>query len=100
MFDPILARLKKRFPDFRIGLQTTGSQELEALFNGHHIDVAIFPLSRRPLNRLRRELLVSLPLALLVPRSAPWKSAEEFWAAGTSCETLISTPAPALEAPG
>jgi len=88
----ILARLKKRFPHFRIGLQTTGSTDLEALFAGHHIDVAIFPLSRRPIPRLRRELLVSLPMVLLVPRSSEWKSAEELWASGAPSETLISLP--------
>lgn len=89
---PILARLKKRFPEFRLSLEATGANELEALFAGHHIDVGIFPLSRRPLPRLHRELLVSLPLALLVPRSAPWQSAEEFWAGGTAQATLISLP--------
>ena len=89
---PILARLKKRFPEFRMGLQSTGSTDLEALFAGRHIDIAIFPLNRRPLNRLRRELLVSLPLALIVPRSAPWQNADEFWAGGTAQATLISLP--------
>lgn len=89
---PILARLKKRFPSFRLSLEATGATELETLFAGHHIDVAIFPLSRRPLPRLRRELLVSLPLALLVPHSSKWQSADEFWAGGTTEATLISLP--------
>lgn len=89
---PILARLKKRFSNFRIGLQTTGSTDLEAAFAGHHIDVAIFPLGRRPVSRLRRERLISLPLALLVPHSSPWRTIEEFWSGGGAEETLISLP--------
>lgn len=89
---PIIARLKKRFPSFRLALQNTGSTELEALFLGHHIDIAIFPLSRRPASRLRRELLISLPLALLVPRNSRWQSVEQLWETGAPSEPLISLP--------
>lgn len=89
---PILARLRKRFPGFRLGLHAMGSPEFEALLTDHQIDVAIFPLGRKPLARLKRELLISLPLALLAPRSMKVADARELWRDGTPEETLISLP--------
>lgn len=89
---PIIARLKKRFPSFQLCLQATASTELEKLLIEHHMDVAIFPLSRRPLNRLRRELLVSLPMVLLAPKASKWRDAAELLASNLEELTLISLP--------
>lgn len=90
---PILSRLRKRFPQFRLALQAIGTSDLERLLIEHQIDVAISPLDRRPSSRFRRELLVSVPLALLIPRASKWRSAEELCTEGPVETPLISLPA-------
>lgn len=89
---PVLERLRKRVPQFRLGLQAIGTADLEPLLDNHEIDVALSPLDRRVPSRLKRELLVSLPLALLVPSRSRWKTASDLLAESEPAEPLISLP--------
>lgn len=89
----VLGRLRKTHPHFRLGLQTAGNSELETLFAERQIDVALSPLDRKLPARLKRELLVRLPLALLVPRTSRWQSGTELTADGLLEQPLICLPA-------
>lgn len=89
---PILERLRKIHPHFRLGLRSMGTRELEPLFAEKEIDVALSPVDRRPPARLKRELLVSLPLALLVAKKAPYRGAEELLSTSLPEEPLICLP--------
>jgi DNA-binding transcriptional LysR family regulator len=89
---PILERLRKRHLQFRLHLRAMGTAEMDELFKTKEIDLAISPLDRKPPARLRRDLLVSLPLALLLPKSSKVKSPEDLWSSGSVDESLICLP--------
>lgn len=72
----ILDRLRRQHPEFRLGLQSIGSSDLARAFSEGTIDLALSPLDRRPPPGLRRELLLKLPLALIVPKKARWSAAD------------------------
>lgn len=90
---PILQRLRAHQPEFRLGLRAMGTREIDPLFAEGEIDVALSPLDRRLASRLKRELLVSVPLALIVPKSSKARTADAFWPGGVGAEPLICLPA-------
>jgi DNA-binding transcriptional LysR family regulator len=89
---PILRLLRKHQPNFRIGLRAMGSRDIEALFAQRDIDVAISALDRRIPARLQRELLISLPLGLLVPKSSKWSAPDDLRESALLDEPLICLP--------
>ncbi|PTY07681.1 LysR family transcriptional regulator [Opitutaceae bacterium EW11] len=89
---PILQRLKAHQPPFRLGLRAMGATEIDPLFAAGEIDIALSPLDRRVAGRLKRELLVSVPLALIVPKASKARTPEMLWADGAGSEPLICLP--------
>ena len=71
----VLARLRQRVPDFRLGLRSGYQAQFETWLLERQIDLALTPIERKPAGRVRQALLLRLPLALLVPKRSPWPDA-------------------------
>ena len=88
-----MARLRAVHPGLQLNLRSGFTPELVAWLQERAIDLAITPLDGKPPGRVRFLPLLSLPLALLVPKSSKIKSAAELWSRAHIDEPLISLPA-------
>jgi DNA-binding transcriptional LysR family regulator len=90
----ILKTMRSRTPGLRLTLRDGGQETAERMLLEHEADVAMTLFNRKPVARLRHEVLLKLPMVLLLPRSvkatSPLQIIREAIAGGTP---LIAIPA-------
>jgi len=89
----VMRRVREHYPHVRLSLRSGFQAQVEEWLRADEIDVAITSLGKRPPAGLRQLRLVQIPLALLVPRTAPWRSAAEVLARRKIPEPLVAQPA-------
>jgi DNA-binding transcriptional LysR family regulator len=78
----LLGRLKARHPALRLTVLEADQKHAEALILRGEADLAVTVLDEELPTGLHARRLLRLPLALLVPESAPWRTAASAIAAG------------------
>jgi DNA-binding transcriptional LysR family regulator len=91
---PILARaVQKKFPRLKFTLRQGYQSDIETWLERHEIDLGLTPLGQRPPAGINAMALARLPLALIVPKQSPLKSADALWKQDRIEEALITLPA-------
>lgn len=86
----VVQGVRKRYPQVRISLRTTGFQsQVEEWLREGQIDLAFVPVPARAPAGLGLTRFARLPVVLEVPRASQVKRAEELWARKTIAEPLI-----------
>jgi DNA-binding transcriptional LysR family regulator len=88
----IFVGYKRRYRDFHLTLHDANQAIAEELLRKREIDVAITGLEGRPVAPISSRVLLRLPLVLLVPAPAKFRSLNEIFRSGTPSESLISLP--------
>jgi DNA-binding transcriptional LysR family regulator len=95
----VLRSLRARYPRLRYSLRTLGFQsEAEQWLRNGDIDVAFQPLNTRPPAKFAQKPLACLPLVLKVPKSIPYRTADEIFATRRVSLPLICLPARSMVA--
>jgi len=89
----VMRRVREHHPSVRLSLRSGYQAQVEEWVRAGEIDVAITSVGKRAPAGLRQLKLVQIPLALLVPRAAPWRSAAEVLARRKIPEPLVAQPA-------
>lgn len=89
----VMQRVRSTHPLMRLSLHAGDQTQVEEWLRNGQIDLAITSVGPRPPARLKQMRFIRIPLVLLVPRSAPVKSAEALWAGGRITAPLIGQPA-------
>jgi DNA-binding transcriptional LysR family regulator len=88
----ILAKYKRRSPDFRLTLHDANQADAEDLLRRREIDLAITELEGRPAASIQCCDLVRLPLVLVIPKGSALRSLKDAFRGGKPTERLISMP--------
>ena len=88
----IVQEVRKKFPKLTITLKQGYQNELEAMLSARELDLAVTIIEKKPLPGIKTLPMIELPLVLLVPRSSPYRSAEEIWKQDKIQDPLISLP--------
>ena len=83
---------KKRYRDFHLTLHDANQAIAEELLRKREIDLAITELEGRPALPIDCCVLLRLPLVLLVPKRAPFRTIRDLFAQGSPSQPLISLP--------
>jgi DNA-binding transcriptional LysR family regulator len=90
---PPLKELRKRFKGFKLALREIAPMQAEPLLHNREIDIAVSFWERKPVGGIRFLKLGSLSMALVVPESGNFSSAEQALRDATNNSTgLISLP--------
>jgi DNA-binding transcriptional LysR family regulator len=89
----ILARYKRRYPEFELALHDVNQAGAEDLLRRREIDIAITELESPVGGSFRSCDLVQIPLVLVVPRRSKIRAIGELFENGRSNKKLISLPA-------
>jgi DNA-binding transcriptional LysR family regulator len=89
----LLDAYKRRFPDFKLSLFDANQAIAEELLRKGEIDLAITELGGRPGISIQSCSLIRLPLVLVVPKHARFKSIHDIFDRRTASTSLISLPA-------
>lgn len=89
---PLLQRVRKHFPSFRLRLHEASAPEAERLLRQREIDLAIMILDGGKHGELQTQTLLELPLVLLVRKAHGITKASQLWARDRIEETLITFP--------
>jgi DNA-binding transcriptional LysR family regulator len=87
----LLKQLRRSTPQLQLCLHEANQEQAEAFLQAQEVDLAITELADKPAPGLHAHTLLRLPLVLLVPRDAPFKSACELWSAEVVPHPLIGT---------
>ena len=85
-------RMRKKFPNLKIGLREGYQAELESLLQKEELDLAVTLIEKKSSPGIRSVSLLELPLALLVEKSSPITNAEQLWKKDKIDEPLICLP--------
>lgn len=88
----MLQDLRKSFPKLRVSLREGYFPQVLNWLQAQQIDLSIGLLGGKPPATVQSEPLFDLPLVLLVPKSSPFKSAEQLWKLDRIEESLITVP--------
>jgi DNA-binding transcriptional LysR family regulator len=88
----IFVDYKRRHPDFRLTLHDANQAIAEELLRKREIDLAITELEGRPASSVNSCILLRLPLMLVIPRRATFRTLTDFFRSGTPSQSLISLP--------
>ena len=88
----IFADYKRRLPGFRLTLHDTNQAAAEELLRKHEIDLAITELEGKPARPIQSCVLVRLPLVLVVPEKAAFRTMSDFFQKESAPQSLISLP--------
>ena len=72
----------------RLGYQA----QIEEWLSRQELDMGVTIIEARPPTGMQSQRLIQIPLALIVPKASPLKSAEELWQRDKITETLIAMP--------
>jgi DNA-binding transcriptional LysR family regulator len=89
----LLQKLRKKFPNLKIGLREGYQVELESLLLREELDLLITPMEGKVGPGIHTSELLKLPLELLVAQDSPIKSAAQLWQKDRIGEPLICLPA-------
>ena len=89
----LLQPLHKKFPGLKVSLREGFPAQLEELLAKGEIDLVITLIEHEPTAGFKSEIFMELPLALLVPKTSPLKSAAELWRRDKISDSLICLPA-------
>lgn len=92
-FPAILAAHRRKYPSLQLALCETNQAEAELLLQQDEIDLAITELEGRPAPGVKSSVILELPLAFLVERDAPWRTAEQLLREDRLPEPFIALPA-------
>jgi len=84
--------VRKKFPKLKMTLREGFPAQLEELLLKDEIDLAVTLIERKPPSGIHSLVLLELPLVLLVEKSNPVRSADEFWRRDKIAEPLICLP--------
>jgi DNA-binding transcriptional LysR family regulator len=84
--------MRKKHPHLKISLREGYQAELESLLQKEELDLAITLIEKRSDAGIQAEPLLELPLALLVPKDSPVRSADQLWQRDRIEEPLICLP--------
>ncbi len=88
-----LKEVRKQFKSFKLAIREIEPTHAEPLLRNREIDIAVSFWERQPVGGIKYQKLGSLALALVVPESSPFKSADEaIKEAAKSSLGLISLP--------
>jgi DNA-binding transcriptional LysR family regulator len=88
----ILAKYKRRWPEFRLTLHDVNQAEAEELLRRREIDLAFTELEGHPAASVQSCTLISLPLVLVVAKQSSVRSLKDAFRNGRHNERLISLP--------
>jgi DNA-binding transcriptional LysR family regulator len=89
----IFVEYKRRHEDFHLTLHDANQAIAEELLRRREIDLAITELEGRPVSSINSCILLRLPLVLLVPKRATFRTIRDFFNEGSPSQSLISLPA-------
>lgn len=92
----VLAQVRKKYPRLKLTLRAAHQPQVESQLERQEIDFAITVLEGRPAAGLHCEPLLDLPVIFLVPKSSPYRTANQLLdavAAGAETAPLITLPA-------
>jgi DNA-binding transcriptional LysR family regulator len=89
----IFIRYKRQHHDFQLTLHDANQAIAEELLRKREIDIAITELEGRPAPSVNSCVLLRLPLVLIVPKGATFRSISDFFSHGSPAQNLISLPA-------
>ena len=89
----LLQGMHKKFPGLRVSLREGFTAQLEELLAKDEIDLVVTLIERQPAAGFKSDIFLELPLALLVPKTSPLKSAAELWRRDKISDPLICLPA-------
>ena len=88
-----LQNVRKKFPKLKVTLRLGYQAQIEEWLSRQEIDVGVTIIEARPPTGMQSQPLIQIPLALIVPKASPLKSAEDLWQRDKITETLIAMPA-------
>lgn len=88
----LMQGVHKKFSGLKISLREGFPVQLEELLAKDEVDLVITLIERKPPSGFQSEILLELPMALLVEKNSPLKSAEELWRRDKITESLICLP--------
>ena len=88
----LLRQLRGSFPQLKVSLRESYFPQTLALFSQQEVELSVGLFPGRAPEGLHCLPMFKLPLALLVPKSSPLRSAEELWSRDRIQETLITAP--------
>jgi DNA-binding transcriptional LysR family regulator len=74
---PPLKKLRKKFPGFKLMIREIEPAQAEPLLRNHEIDMAISFWERPPVGGVKFQKLGAFTMMLLVPETAPFRTAEQ-----------------------
>jgi DNA-binding transcriptional LysR family regulator len=83
---------KRRHRDFHLTLHDANQASAEELLRKREIDIAITELEGRPAWSVNSCVLLRLPLVLVVPKRAKFRTIGDFFREGSPSQSLISLP--------
>jgi DNA-binding transcriptional LysR family regulator len=89
----VMRRVRELHPSVRLSLRSGFQTQVEEWVRAGEIDLAITSVGKRAPAELRQLKLVEIPLAILVPRASPWRSAADVLARKRIPEPLVAQPA-------
>jgi DNA-binding transcriptional LysR family regulator len=88
----LFQRMRKKFPNLKIGLREGYQAELESLLEKEELDLAVTLIEKKSSPGIRNVSLLELPLALLVEKGSPITHAGQLWKRDKIDEQLICLP--------
>jgi DNA-binding transcriptional LysR family regulator len=88
----LFQRMRKKFPNLKIGLREGYQAELESLLEKEELDLAVTLIEKKSSPGIRNVSLLELPLALLVEKGSPITHAGQLWKKDKIDEQLICLP--------
>jgi DNA-binding transcriptional LysR family regulator len=85
-------KLRKKFPNLKLGLRLGHQLELETLLRKDEIDLAVTVIENKSGPNIRSLPLIELPLILLVPKESKITDASQLWKRDKIEEPLICLP--------
>ena len=89
----VMRRVRELHPSVRLSLRSGYQTQVEEWVRAGEIDLAITSVGKRAPAELRQLKLLQIPLAILVPRASPWRSAKDVLARKRIPEPLVAQPA-------
>ena len=87
-----LQNVRKKFPKLKVTLRLGYQALIEEWLSRQELDMGVTIIEARPPTGMQAQRLIQIPLALIVPKASPLKSAEELWQRDKITETLIAMP--------
>jgi DNA-binding transcriptional LysR family regulator len=88
----IFTEYRRQYRDFRLTLHDANQASAEELLRKSEIDLAITELEGRPAPSINSCTLMRLPLILVVPNHATFRTINDLFRDGAASESLISLP--------